>query len=106
MLSTRGVREDAVDIENDRACLVRPASIASASFRVSSSSLISSCWIFNARVGVMSARLDPVALVERLTLPVPYGHHVYVVSDLSLSPRHRAWTSRPVREFISTPGRH
>ena len=24
--------------------------------------------------------------VDRLTLPIPYGHHVYVVSDLALSP--------------------
>ena len=40
---------------------------------------------------------------ERLTLPIPYGHHVYVVSDLSLSPRTDA-TSRPVREFIDLLG--
>ena len=40
---------------------------------------------------------------ERLTLPIPYGHHVYVVSDLSLSPRTDA-KSRPVREFIDLLG--
>ena len=36
---------------------------------------------------------------ERLTLPVPYGHHVYVVSDLALSPTTNE-ASRPVRELI------
>jgi lysylphosphatidylglycerol synthetase-like protein (DUF2156 family) len=36
---------------------------------------------------------------ERLTLPVPYGHHVYVVSDLALSPT-TSEASRPVRELI------
>ena len=40
---------------------------------------------------------------ERLTLPIPYGQHVYVVSDLSLSPRTDA-DSRPVREFIDLLG--
>ena len=48
----------------------------------------------------MHARLDPVALVERRTIPVPYGHHVYVVSDLSLSPTTDV-ESRPVREFLN-----
>jgi lysylphosphatidylglycerol synthetase-like protein (DUF2156 family) len=40
-----------------------------------------------------------VALAERRTIPVPYGHHVYVVSDLSLSPTTNVH-GRPVREFI------
>ena len=40
-----------------------------------------------------------MSATERLTLPVPYGHHVYVVSDLSLSPTSRQ-ASRPVCEFI------
>jgi len=40
-----------------------------------------------------------VGATERQTLPIPYGHHVYVASDLSLSPTSKA-TSRPVREFI------
>ncbi len=40
---------------------------------------------------------------ERLTLPIPYGQHVYVVSDLSLSPRTDV-QSRPVREFIDLLG--
>ena len=40
---------------------------------------------------------------ERLTLPIPYGQHVYVVSDLSLSPRTDV-RSRPVREFIDLLG--
>ena len=40
---------------------------------------------------------------ERLTLPIPYGQHVYVVSDLSLSPRTDV-DSRPVREFIDLLG--
>ena len=51
----------------------------------------------------MSARLDSVAQIERLTLPIPYGHHVYVVSDLSLSPA-TSLHSRPVREFIQLLG--
>ena len=51
----------------------------------------------------MSARLDPVAGTERRTLPVPYGHHVYVVSDLSLSPTTDE-SSRPVRELIDLLG--
>ncbi len=51
----------------------------------------------------MSARLDSVAQIERLTLPIPYGHHVYVVSDLSLSPA-TSLHSRPVREFIQLMG--
>ncbi len=40
---------------------------------------------------------------ERQTLPIPYGHHVYVVSDLSLSPTTNV-ASRPVREFIDLLG--
>jgi lysylphosphatidylglycerol synthetase-like protein (DUF2156 family) len=44
-----------------------------------------------------------VAQIERKTLPIPYGHHVYVVSDLSLSPR-TSLTSRPVTEFIHLLG--
>ena len=55
------------------------------------------------RVGVNSARLDLVATAERRTIPVPYGHHVYVVSDLSLSPTTDV-ESRPVHEFISLLG--
>ena len=51
----------------------------------------------------MSARLDPVAGTERRTIPVPYGHHVYVVSDLSLSPTTDV-TSRPVKELLSLLG--
>jgi len=44
-----------------------------------------------------------VGATERLTLPIPYGQHVYVVSDLSLSPRTDV-DSRPVREFIDLLG--
>ncbi len=51
----------------------------------------------------MSARLDAVAATERQTLPIPYGHHVYVVSDLSLSPDTDP-TCRPVREFVELLG--
>ena len=40
---------------------------------------------------------------ERHTLPIPYGHHVFVVSDLSLSVRTDP-RSRPLREFISLLG--
>lgn len=40
---------------------------------------------------------------ERQTLPIPYGHHVYVVSDLSLSPTTKE-ASRPVRELIELLG--
>ena len=40
---------------------------------------------------------------ERQTLPIPYGHHVFVVSDLSLSPT-TSVTNRPVHEFISLLG--
>ena len=38
-------------------------------------------------------------VTERQTLSLPYGRHVYVVSDLSLSPTTDA-TSRPVRELV------
>ncbi len=51
----------------------------------------------------MSARLDPVAGTERRTIPVPYGHHVYVVSDLSLSPTTKV-ESRPIKEFFNLLG--
>ena len=51
----------------------------------------------------MSARIDTVAQTERQTLPVPYGQHVYVLSDLSLSPT-TSPASRPVREFIQLMG--
>jgi lysylphosphatidylglycerol synthetase-like protein (DUF2156 family) len=44
-----------------------------------------------------------VAQTERLTLPIPYGHRVYVASDLSLSPT-TSPESRPVREFIELLG--
>ena len=44
-----------------------------------------------------------MARTERRTLPVPYGHHVYVVSDLSLSPGTHE-SSRPVRELIELLG--
>ena len=51
----------------------------------------------------MSARLDTVGCTERQTLPIPFGHHVYVVSDLSLSPASDV-NSRPVRELITLLG--
>ena len=51
----------------------------------------------------MSARLDLVSCTERQTLPIPFGHHVYVVSDLSLSPATDI-DSRPVRELITLLG--
>jgi lysylphosphatidylglycerol synthetase-like protein (DUF2156 family) len=51
----------------------------------------------------MSARLDAVGCTERQTLPIPFGHHVYVVSDLSLSPATDANT-RPVQELITLLG--
>src|ERR1700722_3900133 len=57
----------------------------------------------HARVKVIDARLDAVALAERRTIPVPYGHHVYVVSDLSLSPSTNVH-SRPLREFLNLLG--
>jgi len=44
-----------------------------------------------------------VAKTERRTIPVPYGHLVYVVSDLSLSPTTDV-TSRSVREFLNLLG--
>ena len=40
---------------------------------------------------------------ERLTLPIPYGRHVYVVSDLALSPTTDE-SSRPVRELVDLLG--
>ncbi|MHB8827018.1 MAG: bifunctional lysylphosphatidylglycerol flippase/synthetase MprF [Acidimicrobiales bacterium] len=40
---------------------------------------------------------------ERLTVPIPFGHHVYVVSDLSISPDSRP-ESRPLREFVDLLG--
>jgi lysylphosphatidylglycerol synthetase-like protein (DUF2156 family) len=51
----------------------------------------------------MSARLEVVGANERLTLPIPYGRHVYVVSDLALSPTTKE-SSRPVRELIDLLG--
>ncbi len=51
----------------------------------------------------MSARLDLVGPIERQTLPIPYGRHVYVVSDLSLSPRSDP-LSRPVTELTNLLG--
>lgn len=41
--------------------------------------------------------------IERQTLPIPFGHHVYVVSDLSLSPRTDVH-SRPVQELMKLLG--
>jgi lysylphosphatidylglycerol synthetase-like protein (DUF2156 family) len=41
--------------------------------------------------------------IERHTLPIPYGHHVYVVSDLSLSPTTQT-QSRPVVELTTLLG--
>jgi lysylphosphatidylglycerol synthetase-like protein (DUF2156 family) len=40
---------------------------------------------------------------ERHTLPIPYGHHVYVVSDLSLSPNTKP-RSRPLVELTTLLG--
>jgi lysylphosphatidylglycerol synthetase-like protein (DUF2156 family) len=51
----------------------------------------------------MSARLDAVGCTERQTLPIPFGHHVYVVSDLSLSPSSDQM-SRPVAELVRLLG--
>lgn len=51
----------------------------------------------------MSARLDGVGCTERQTLPIPFGHHVYVVSDLSLSPATNE-ESRPVAGLINLLG--
>jgi len=41
--------------------------------------------------------------IERHTLPIPYGHHVYVVSDLSLSPSTTP-RSRPLVELTTLLG--
>ncbi len=51
----------------------------------------------------MSARLVTVGCTERQTLPIPFGHHVYVVSDLSLSPTTDP-NSRPVQELVGLLG--
>ncbi len=48
----------------------------------------------------MSARLDAVSCTERQTLPIPFGHHVYVVSDLALSPSTDV-SSRAVQELTT-----
>jgi lysylphosphatidylglycerol synthetase-like protein (DUF2156 family) len=44
-----------------------------------------------------------VGCTERQTLPIPFGHHVYVVSDLSLSPTTDA-NCRPVHELVGLLG--
>ena len=44
-----------------------------------------------------------VGCTERQTLPIPFGHHVYVVSDLSLSPTTDA-NCRPVQELVGLLG--
>ena len=44
-----------------------------------------------------------MAPTERRTFPVPFGHLVYVVSDLSLSPSSRL-ESRPIRDFVNLLG--
>ena len=51
----------------------------------------------------MSARLDAVGCTERQTLPIPFGHHVYVLSDLSISPTTNE-LSRPVAGLITLLG--
>jgi lysylphosphatidylglycerol synthetase-like protein (DUF2156 family) len=51
----------------------------------------------------MSARLDAVGCTERQTLPIPFGHHVYVMSDLSLSPTSDQ-KSRPVDSLVRLLG--
>ena len=51
----------------------------------------------------MRARLDAVGCAERQTLPIPFGHHVYVVSDLSLSPTSDE-KSRPVVDLVTLLG--
>ena len=40
---------------------------------------------------------------ERQTLPIPYGQHVYVLSDLSLSPTSDP-SSRPIADFVNLLG--
>jgi lysylphosphatidylglycerol synthetase-like protein (DUF2156 family) len=44
-----------------------------------------------------------VGASERAIVPVPFGRHVYVLSDLALTPR-TSPSSRPVREFIDLLG--
>ncbi len=44
-----------------------------------------------------------MGLSERVTVPVPFGHHVYVVASLELSPRTRP-ESRAVSEFTGLLG--
>jgi membrane protein implicated in regulation of membrane protease activity len=44
-----------------------------------------------------------VGATQRRTLPIPYGHHVYVVSDLSISPTTDV-KNRPMNEFIDLLG--
>jgi hypothetical protein len=41
-----------------------------------------------------------VALTDRRTLPVPYGHRVFVINDLLLSPQTDP-SSRPVHELVN-----
>jgi hypothetical protein len=54
-------------------------------------------------LGAGSARLDAVGCTERQTLPIPFGHHVYVVSDLALSPSTDP-NSRAVQGFVRLLG--
>lgn len=42
-------------------------------------------------------------MAERRTVPIPYGHHVYVISDLCLTPTSDIST-RPIREFVELLG--
>ena len=51
----------------------------------------------------MSARMVHVGATDRLTLPIPFGQHVYVVSDLSLSPATDP-SSRPIKDVIQLLG--
>jgi lysylphosphatidylglycerol synthetase-like protein (DUF2156 family) len=44
-----------------------------------------------------------MAAIERHTIPVPYGHHVFVLSDLSLSPRTKT-RCRPLVEVTELLG--
>jgi lysyl-tRNA synthetase class 2 len=47
--------------------------------------------------------MGTVGCTERQTLPIPFGHHVYVVSDLSLSPTTNV-KSRPLVDLVTLLG--
>src|ERR1019366_5947393 len=99
MLTPRRVSQDTIDVDDDAGTRVQGSLAPIPVFL----GVRGRHTLSKGKRRAMSARLDAMGATERHTLPIPYGHHVFVVSDLSLSSQ-TSTRSRPLVELTTLLG--